>query len=167
MVDAQVNMFAESFTVYDGGRVLDTVSTLINQARDSHAVVVDVRNNGDTGEPDEPGVPGWHIHPAIAPEEGDLVVDKAGTDPFQETEFQAELNTREISRIIVVGMQTEMCVAVTVRRAAELGYAVTLVGDGHTTFDWDEMSATDSIAQHNAELAEIVDVRKAGDIEFR
>jgi nicotinamidase-related amidase len=166
IVDTQVNMFDESLHVYNGKRILQTINRLIDQARLAQAEVIYVRNNGSTGEPDEPGAPGWHIHPAIYPVSGDLIVDKQGTDPFKDTDLQIELTNRGIDHLIVVGMQTEMCVSATVRQAAKLGYAVTLVRDGHTTFDWEEITAVEAIAEHNLDLALVVDVQKAEAVEF-
>ncbi len=166
IVDTQENMFDPSFSVYDGTRILKTIGELLEQARKSQTAVIYVRNNGLQGEPDEPNTPGWHLHPVVAPEPGELIIDKHGVDPFADTNFQAELDHREIAHLIVVGMQTEMCVAATVRQATRLGYTVTLVGDGHTTFDWDGISAVEAIAQHNQTLAQVADVRHADAVVF-
>ncbi len=167
VVDTQVNMFDELFSVYAGERILQTITNLIKKARAAQAEVIYVRNNGPAGEPDEPDTPGWHFHPAISPAQGDLIIDKEGADPFEGTDLQAELDSREIKRVVVVGMQTEMCVAATVRQAAKRGYAVTLVEDGHTTFDWDEITAIEAIAKQNRESVELADVLKAQAVEFR
>jgi hypothetical protein len=42
----------------------------------------------------------------------------------------------------------------------------TLVEDGHTTFNWDEISAAETIRKHNAELSAVADVRPADQISF-
>lgn len=68
---------------------------------------------------------------------------------------------------VVVGMQAELCVAVTVRPAAERGSAVTLVKDGHTSLDWDGISAAEAIEQHNADLAELADELQPEKVQFR
>lgn len=166
VVDTQVNMFDESFSVYAGERILKTIGGLIKKARESTVEVIFVRNNGAAGEPDEPGTDGWQLHPMVYPEVADLVIDKESPDAFAGTELQTELDNRGINRIILVGMQTEMCVAVTAQQAAKRGFEVTLVEDGHTTFDWDDIAAVDAIAQHNRDLAQLADVRKAQDVEF-
>jgi nicotinamidase-related amidase len=167
IVDTQVNMFDEAFSVYDGKHILETIRGLIDMARAAQADVIYIRNNGPAGEPDEPGTPGWQLHPAISPEPGDLIIDKEGADPFEGTEFQAALDSRGIERLIVSGMQTELCVANTVRQAAKRGYAVTVAEDGHTTFDWEEISAVEAIAQHNREFSGIAEVRTAQSVDFR
>ena len=47
---------------------------------------------------------------------------------------------------------TEYCVDTTSRRAVSMGYDVTLVGDAHTTFDNELLTAAQIIAHHNALL---------------
>lgn len=166
IVDTQVNMFDESFSVYDGKRILAVISGLIEKARKSNADVVFVRNNGPAGEPDEPNTLGWHIHPDIFPKEDDLIIDKEGANSFSGTGLQGVLNNREIDQIVLVGMQTEMCVAATVEEAAKRGFSVILVEDGHTTFDWEEIKAVDAIEKYNKGLAQFARIQKSQEVEF-
>jgi len=166
VVDTQVNMFDEGFSVYAGDRILKTISSLINIARKAKVNVIFIRNNGAAGEPDEPGTPGWHIHPSISPEIGDLLIDKTGPDPFDGTDLQMELESLEVNHIIVMGMQTETCVSATVRQAVKLGYAVTLVEDGHTTFDWEEITAVEAIANYNLDLSKYADLVQAQAVDI-
>ena len=53
-----------------------------------------------------------------------------------------------------MGCQTEYCVDTTVRRATTMGYNVTLVGNAHTTDDYDEavLTAAKRIEYHNKVL---------------
>jgi len=166
VLDAQVNMFDEAFHVVNGDRVLAVIRSLVEKARTAGAQVVYVRNDGGPGEPDERGTPGWEIHPRIAPGDGAIVVDKSGPDAFEGTDLRQELEARGIGALVIAGVQTELCVNKTCRRAAKLGYEVTLVKDGHTTFDWDEISAADAIRKHNAELSALADVRPSARISF-
>jgi nicotinamidase-related amidase len=166
VLDVQVNMFDPEFHVVDGDRVLATIGALVAQARAAGAPVIYVRNDGGPGEPDERGTPGWEIHPQIAPLEGDIVLDKSGPDAFEGTDLGQELQKRRVGSLVIVGMQTELCVNTTCRRAAQLGFEVTLVRDGHTTFDWDEIDAVDAIRKYNAELSTVANVRPASRISF-
>jgi nicotinamidase-related amidase len=85
---------------------------------------------------------------------GDLIVHKRASDSFYDTSLQYELDKHGIANLVVVGGQTEYCVETTVRRATTLGYNVTLVGDAHTTEDYDEavLSAAQRIAYRNEVL---------------
>lgn len=164
IIDAQVNMFSEGGSVFEGKKLLDTISRLIARARAAHLPIVYVQNNGGEGDPDMPGTLGWQIHPALAPEQGDIVIQKHTPDSFHETNLQSELEARQIRRLIVVGMQTEMCIDANCRRAHELGYDVTLVKDAHSTFDGAGLTASQIIAQHNDALRAVVKVQDSSHV---
>jgi len=166
VIDTQVNMFDEDVSVYESDRILKVIGTLTQKARAAGREVIYIRNNGPAGEPDQPGTRGWHIHPAIAPGEHDLIIDKKGSDAFLGTDLKAELDHRGVDHLVFVGMQTEMCIATTVEKASILGYSVTLASDGHTTFDWDEISAADAISKYNKDLAQFANIQKSADIAF-
>ena len=166
ILDVQANMFAPAFHIADGERILTVIGSLVDRARTDSAPVIYVRNDGGPGEPDERGTPGWEIHPQIAPLSSDIVLDKSGPDAFEGTGLRQKLDAHGVDSLVIVGMQTELCVDTTCRRAVQLGYEVTLVEDGHTTFDWDEIRAADAICKHNKELSAIAYVRPASQISF-
>jgi nicotinamidase-related amidase len=166
IIDAQANMFAEANSVFKGEDLLHTISRLIAQARSAHLPIVYVQNNGSEGDPDMPGSPGWQIHPAVTPEKSDIVIRKHTPDSFHETNLQSELEARYIRQLIIAGMQTEMCIDATCRRAHELGYEVTLVKDAHSTFDSDRVTAAQIIANYNDALRAVVKVEESSNITF-
>jgi nicotinamidase-related amidase len=166
VLDAQVNMFSEEMTVFQGERILETIAALLARARDQDATVIYLRNDGGPGEPDERGTHGWEIHPAVAPMASEVVIDKTSVDGFENTTLNEELERRGIEKLVIAGMQTELCVFETSRRAAQLGYEVIVVEDGHTTFDFEEMTASEAIDKYNGELEVVAIVMKAADIEF-
>ena len=84
IVDAQVNMFAGKFSLFEGERMLAVLASLVHRARAKAVPVIFVRNNGAAGDPDLPGSPGWQIHPALAPLAGEAVIDKSGPDAFDD-----------------------------------------------------------------------------------
>jgi len=57
-----------------------------------------------------------------------------------------------IGHVLITGAQTEYCVDATVRRAASLGYDVTLAADGHTTSASRVLSRDQIVAHHNRTL---------------
>jgi nicotinamidase-related amidase len=111
-----------------------------------------IQHCGPEGAIDQPGTPGWEIHPAIAPVDGDIVVQKRHPDAFQDTYLQHELESKGIKKLIITGIQTEYCVDTTCRRAYSLGYDVILIKDAHSTWDTDLLSAPQIIAHHNEVL---------------
>lgn len=167
VIDVQVCNFEESAPVYAGDALLSKISGLIARARASGTAVVYVQHCGPEGAIDEPGTPGWEIHPIVAPIEGDLVIQKRHPDAFQDTDLLRELESNDVRRLIITGMQTEYCVDTTCRRAYSLGYDVTLVQDAHSTWDTELFTASQIIAHHNGVLGSwFVELKEAGEIEF-
>src|SRR5258708_35513451 len=112
-----------------GNEVLKRIGNLIFRARASRTPVIYIQHDGSDGSRLATGSPGWKIHPAVAPVDGELIVRKHAPDSFYETSLQAELDLRGIRHLIVVGCMTQYCVDTTCRRATSLGYDVTLPGD--------------------------------------
>jgi nicotinamidase-related amidase len=159
--------FGKDSPVYNSESLLAKVGGLIARAREAGVPVIYVQHCGAEGEIDEPGAPAWEIHPAIAPGEGEPVVQKRHPDAFQETTLQTELESRNIERLVVAGMQTEYCVDTTCRRAYSLGYDVVLAEDAHSTWDTKHLAAPQVIAHHNATLGGwFAKLKAANDIVF-
>jgi len=167
VIDVQAGNFEESAPVHGGSGLLAKISRLIARSRAAGGSVVYVQHCGPEGAIDQPGTPGWEIHPAIAPVESDAVVQKSHPDVFQDTNLQRELKSRGIKRLIITGMQTEYCVDTTCRRAYSLGYDVTLVEDAHSTWDTDFLTAPQIIAHHNDVLGGwFAELKEASEIQF-
>jgi nicotinamidase-related amidase len=75
------------------------------------------------------GEKGHDIVPELYPIEGEPVVDKPGKGAFYATEFGPILAERGISRLVVTGVTTEVCVHTTVREANDRGYECLVLSD--------------------------------------
>ncbi len=164
LLDAQINMFDPSEPVFSAQHMLETLQSLLTKARASNTPVVYIQNNGGEGDPDQPHTPGWYIHPALAPQKGDRVLQKISPDAFHKTTLHQELESLGIKHLIVAGMQSELCIDATCRKAVELSYQVTLVGDAHSTFDSGSASAEQVITQTNRELSGLAQVEFSHDL---
>jgi nicotinamidase-related amidase len=167
LIDAQVNMFNPASPVGSADLLLARLIALVKNARAAHILIVFVRNGGGPGEPDERGTPGWELHPALGPMAGELVLDKTTSDTFESTPLHDELKARRIGRLVVTGLQSEYCVTKTTVGALARGYEVTLVKDGHSTYDDRGRSALEISAAVNAELEGRVQLASTADIRFR
>lgn len=85
----------------------------------------------------EPGVtdPQYAIHPNVAPISGEPVVVKHFANSFRETKLLALLKALNVKTLVIVGMQTHMCVEAAVRAGADLGFDVVLIDDACATRD--------------------------------
>jgi len=167
VIDVQQSMFDDEPALYRSAELVATAKAVIERARAAGVDVVYVQHNSRPGTPMETGSPGWKIHPEIAPQDGELIVQKWTPDSFHETSLHDELSARGISKLVVLGLQTEYCVDTSTRRAFSLGYDVTLVSDAHSTWDTDNVTAAQIVAHHNAVLGDWFSTAKpAAEIEF-
>jgi len=169
IIDVQLGMFDENYPVYKGNELLKTLHALISRARGLEIPVIFIQHNGGAkDDPIHPENPGWVIHPSIQPESTDVIIQKNHPDSFQETQLQQKLERLGITDLVLAGIQTEFCVDTTCRRAYSLGYNVTLVQDGHSTWDTEELTAPQIIAHHNQNLGGwFATLKSADEIELK
>jgi biuret amidohydrolase len=75
------------------------------------------------------GERGWQLIDELQPAEGEIVIDKPGTGAFHGTDLGHILTTLGISRIVLVGVTTGVCVSTTAREASDRGYEVLVLED--------------------------------------
>ena len=80
-----------------------------------------------------PGTRGVEIHPCVAPREGETVIQKNFPNSFRDTPLLQHLRDNKITRLVVAGMMTQMCIDSTVRAAADLGFECLLAHDACAT----------------------------------
>jgi nicotinamidase-related amidase len=140
----------------DWREVLPVISRLVARARDTGVPVILIQHCGSAvAHPLHPSRPGWTLHPSVDPQPADFRVEKRWSDAFRGTDLDALLREASVTRLVLVGAQTEYCVDTTARRAASLGYDVDLVADGHTTSDNGLLTRQQIIAHHNDTLAHL------------
>jgi len=156
VIDVQQDLFSGPDAAYRGDEVMARIADLAARARAAGTPVVYVQHDG---EPTDGlcalGTPGWEIHPAVAPQEGDTIVHKVNSDGFYETNLNETLRALGAETLYVTGFASQFCVDATSRRATSEGYDVVLVSDAHTTFPALEgwpIGPEQIIAHHNATL---------------
>lgn len=92
-----------------------------------------------------PNTEGANIHESVAPLDSEDVTVKYAPNSFVNTDLENKLKEKGITKLVVVGMMTHMCVDSTVRAAADLGFEVTVLEDACTTlalnYDGNEIPA--------------------------
>lgn len=162
IIDVQNAFFLEQRPVYRGREVVQVIKGLIAQARAAGIPIIYVQHN--TGS-EMDGTSLWEIHADISPIDGDVTVQKYTSDAFYETDLQKQLQAKGIEHIILMGFSTEYCIDTTCRRAWSMGYKVTLVKDGHSTFDSPVLPAEKIIAHHSNILSSFAEVLEAYQIK--
>ena len=169
VIDHQKAMFAiPSLPPYDGEAVTDRIAELIAKARAADVLIFFVQHDGGTEDDFCPGKPGFPFHDKIAPQAGDDVTVKTKSSAFHGTAFDAKLKRAGIDHLIITGMQSEYCVTSAIRGAYERGYKLTLVSDGHSTFDTKVAKGENIVAIVNdTTRGSFGDVVPAAGIDFR
>ncbi|HEU0317832.1 MAG TPA: isochorismatase family cysteine hydrolase [Solirubrobacteraceae bacterium] len=70
------------------------------------------------------------IHPAVAPQPGDLVVTKRRVSAFAGSDLDVVLRAGGIDRLVLTGIATGGVVLSTLRAAADLDFGLTVLADG-------------------------------------
>jgi nicotinamidase-related amidase len=99
-------------------------------------IVVVRHDSANPHSPLHPGNPGNRLMDAVDAVEPALFVAKTVNSAFYgEPDLEAWLREARISRIVVCGIQTNMCVETTARMGGNLGFDVVLALDATRTFD--------------------------------
>jgi nicotinamidase-related amidase len=80
------------------------------------------------------GEPGNAIIDALAPLDGELVIDKPGKGAFYATRLAEELAVRSITHLVFAGVTTEVCVQTSMREANDRGYECLLIEDATASY---------------------------------
>src|SRR5262249_34099362 len=131
---------------------------MLDRARTARVPVFLIRNCGGAGDPDVKGTPGWERHSEFTPASGEPGLDKTTCDTFASTDLDAQLRQREVGRVVIAGLQSDWCVRETTQGALGRGYGVTLVSDGHSTYDGNTQTAAQTSAAVNDEFKDRVDL---------
>jgi nicotinamidase-related amidase len=82
-----------------------------------------------------PNTTGAQIHQDVAPMTGEKVITKHFPNSFRDTDLLAYLKSKGITKLVVCGMMTDVCVISTTRAAMDLGFSNTVISDACATRD--------------------------------
>lgn len=80
-----------------------------------------------------PDTAGVQIHECVAPHAGETVLQKNFPNSFRETPLLEHLRRHEVTRLVIAGMMTQMCIDTSTRAAADLGFQCLLAHDACAT----------------------------------
>lgn len=155
LIDVQQEYFAPNgpLRLPDGPAVLDRLSGLLDDARERGLAVVHVRHAEAPGaEVFDPEGPNVAIMAAVAPANGEPVVEKHLPGAFHGTALQATLDSAGVQRVIIGGFMTHMCCDTTAREAAHRGFDVVFLTDGTATRDL-ELPNGETVAHGDVQAA--------------
>ncbi|NRF72034.1 cysteine hydrolase [Aquincola sp. S2] len=151
VIDVQAGLFDGERRPGDGAAVVQRINALADRARAAGVPVLYVQHERE-GTPLASDSPGWALAAGLTPLPADARLRKTTPDCFLGTRLEPLLQEHDIRHLVICGYASEFCVDTTIRRAAALGYTVTLAADAHTTHDKDHASAEQIRAHENATL---------------
>jgi len=154
IIDVQRALFDVEPPPFEADLVVQRINALAQRARTQGIPVVFVQHEKEGG-PLSFQSEGWQLHKNLVTTTGDLFLRKTTPDAFLRTPLEQILNEFGVKHVVVCGYASEFCVDTTVRRAAALGYGVTLAADAHTTCDKPHANGAAIRAHENGTLPNI------------
>jgi nicotinamidase-related amidase len=94
--------------------------------REKNQLVVHVRHKANKG---------FEIHKNVEPISNEKVITKEEVNCFQRTDLLEYLKSNNISRLVIIGMQTQMCVEAAIRAGHDYGFECVVIQDACATRD--------------------------------
>ena len=155
IIDLQTGMFdgvAEP-PLHDADGLTERTRQVLAWARRTGRPVAFIRHDGDPGDSLAPGKPGWHVWAPLGQAPDEPTFSKNVGDAFSNPDLGAWVDAAGARDVILLGAQTDMCVAATVGGALARGHGVTVVGDTHSTVSWSDETVPQIVERHNADFA--------------
>jgi nicotinamidase-related amidase len=94
--------------------------------REKNQLVVHIRHKSNKG---------FEIHKNVEPIANEKVITKEEVNSFQGTDLLEYLKSHNITRLIIIGMQTHMCVEAAIRAGHDFGFECIVIQDACATRD--------------------------------
>jgi nicotinamidase-related amidase len=141
---------------HDLASVVERIDRVATRVRRRGGHVFFIQHDGPPGDVFDPSAPGWRVLPAIARDPRDHTVRKRLNDAFHDTSLAADLIRLGVSRVLVAGWATDLCVDATVRSAVAQGFPVVVLSDSHTVSDRPNLPAARVIDHHQWVWANLI-----------
>jgi nicotinamidase-related amidase len=99
---------------------------VLNIFREKNQLVVHVRHQAKKG---------FEIHKNVEPLSNEKVITKQEVNCFLGTDLSEYLKSNNISRLVIIGMQTQMCVEAAIRAGHDLGFECIVIPEACATRD--------------------------------
>lgn len=142
IVDMQTGLIKKH--PYNELTVIHNIKELQDSCRKHNIEVIHVRHDDGYNGLLEKNTSNWQIYKELLPINGEKIFDKEYNSAFKNTGLKEYLDTKKITTIILVGMQSEFCIDATCRIAYEYDYKVIIPSETTTTFFNDFLSGQEA-----------------------
>jgi nicotinamidase-related amidase len=135
VIDVQQGLFRKSTPIYEAEQLLKNINLLVDLAHGESVPVFYIQHSDERTL--VKGSQDWQLHPELHPQRMDGIVHKQHGNAFEDTNLDELLKSKNIAHLVVTGLVTHGCVKATCLGACQLGYRVSLVQDGHSSYSKD------------------------------
>jgi len=114
---------------------LAEAARLLERARGAGIPIVHIQHDSGPGSPYDITAPIGQISDVVAPKAGGPVITKHFPNSFIQTDLEQQLRAVGVTKVILAGFMTHMCVNSTARGAFNLGFQPTVVAAATATRD--------------------------------
>lgn len=129
--------------------VVNNIMQLINKARSNEVEVIYVNHTLEGHILFDPNSQNWKVCRELSPQKTEKLFRKNYSSSFRKTGLNEYLSSKNVTDIIVTGMQTDKCVDTSVRVAFENGFNVIIPEMTNTTYDNEYVAAKEIYMHHN------------------
>ena len=147
VIDVQNGVFGRDRKPFESDVVVERIRKVIARAKSLENMVIYIQHEAPGIV--EYGSDNWQLLPALNVDDVDIKLRKNTPDSFLNTELNKLLKAEGIDQLVICGYSSDFCIDRTAFKAADLGYKVVLVGDGHTTHDKPHLEAQKIREHHN------------------
>ncbi len=127
IIDIQYFYFpGGSLPLVEPEKASKNASEILKKFREKGMLVIHVKHNAKKGA---------EIYKDVMPVKGEKVITKNEANAFSGTDLLEFLKENGIENLVILGMQTQMCMEAATRAAHDYGFNCTVVGDACATRD--------------------------------
>jgi len=174
VIDMQKGMANTPADSRNNHQAEDRIAQLLQAWRAAQAHIVHVRHiSRSVDSPFAPGQSGVEFQDALRPLPHEHVVEKNVPDAFINTALERWLRVRQLERIVLVGVSTNISVECSARTAGNLGFDTVVVPDASFAFAMTDYAGRNrsadeahamALANLGAEYATIMETRMVLDV---
>jgi nicotinamidase-related amidase len=144
IIDVQNEYFTGLLPVTHPQGSLENITKAIETAHSNSIPVIVIQHTApqENSSTFRKGTEGWKLHPKIAGEGYDHIIEKSLPGSFTGTDLEAWLRDRNIDTLVIAGYMTQMCCDTTSRQAVHMGFSVEFLSDATGTLQISNYAGT-------------------------